>query len=177
MILDSKTLEMDCIMRTASRACTAARTAPKTRGIDNIHTCVVNAEELNAIADEMDRLNAVYGLASFKRDAQNVRSSDAVVLIGTIESKRGLNAACGYCHHENCAACEQANGTCVYDAMDLGIALGSAVSIISDDRVDNRIMFSIGKAALSLGMMPPEVKIAMGIPLSVKGKNPFFDRK
>ena len=32
-----------------------------------------------------------------------------------------------------------------------GIALGSAVSVASLNHVDNRIMFSVGKGALSLG--------------------------
>jgi len=44
-----------------------------------------------------------------------------------------------------------------------------------DHRIDNRIMFTIGKAASTLGMMP-ECKVIMGIPLSVSGKSPFFDR-
>jgi uncharacterized ferredoxin-like protein len=38
-------------------------------------------------------------------------------------------------------------------------------------------MFSVGRAAVELGLLGPDVKIAMGIPLSVTGKNPFFDRK
>ena len=176
-MINSDTLEMDALMNTAARACVAARTAPKTRGIDNVRTCVVNAGELNAIAEEMERLGAHTGLGSFARDAQNVRASKAIVLIGTIETTRGLNAACCYCHFGDCAGCSAAGACCVYDSMDLGIALGSAVATIADDRIDNRIMFSIGKAALSLGMMAHDVKIAMGIPLCAGGKNPFFDRK
>ncbi|MGH7993136.1 MAG: DUF2148 domain-containing protein [Limisphaerales bacterium] len=38
-------------------------------------------------------------------------------------------------------------------------------------------MFSIGRACLDLGLFEPKVKQALGIPLSVTGKNPFFDRK
>jgi uncharacterized ferredoxin-like protein len=37
-------------------------------------------------------------------------------------------------------------------------------------------MYSAGKAALSLGLFSAGVKIALAIPLSVSGKNPFFDR-
>ena len=57
----------------------------------------------------------------------------------------------------------------------LGIAIGSAVSIAADDRVDSRVMFSIGVAAVRLEMLPG-AKIVYGIPLSAKKKNPFFDR-
>lgn len=56
-------------------------------------------------------------------------------------------------------------------------ALGSAVSVASMNHVDNRIMFSVGKGALSLGMLGPEVKMILGIPLAAAGKAPYFDRK
>jgi uncharacterized ferredoxin-like protein len=38
-------------------------------------------------------------------------------------------------------------------------------------------MYSAGKAAIELGLLGTEVKVAYGIPLSATGKNPFFDRK
>jgi len=37
-------------------------------------------------------------------------------------------------------------------------------------------MFTVGKAALSLGLLP-EAHTAYGLPLSASGKSPFFDRK
>ena len=60
---------------------------------------------------------------------------------------------------------------------DLGIAIGSAVSVAAAHHVDNRVMFSAGKAALNLKLFDDsQVCIAYGIPLSVSGKSPFFDR-
>ena len=60
--------------------------------------------------------------------------------------------------------------------MDLGIALGSAVGVASAAHVDNRIMFSVGKAAISLGYLDKKITMVLGIPLSAKGKSPYFDR-
>ena len=57
-----------------------------------------------------------------------------------------------------------------------GIALGSAVSLAADARIDNRIMFTVGKAAAALGLLG-EYKMVIGIPLSVSAKTPFFDRE
>jgi len=51
------------------------------------------------------------------------------------------------------------------------------VSVAADLRVDNRVMYSVGKAALNIGILGEDVKIAYGIPLSISGKNPFFDRR
>jgi uncharacterized ferredoxin-like protein len=59
--------------------------------------------------------------------------------------------------------------------LDLGIAVGSAVKTASILNVDNRIFYRIGAAAKRLNYMP-EASIIMGIPLSAKGKNPYFDR-
>jgi uncharacterized ferredoxin-like protein len=36
-------------------------------------------------------------------------------------------------------------------------------------------MFTIGQAAVSLGLLG-DYKLIMGIPLTVAGKSPFFDR-
>ena len=60
--------------------------------------------------------------------------------------------------------------------MDLGIAVGSAVSIAADRRIDNRVFFTAGKAASRLGLLG-EAKLIMGIPLAVAGKSPFYDRE
>jgi uncharacterized ferredoxin-like protein len=65
---------------------------------------------------------------------------------------------------------------CIFKLLDLGIALGSAVKTASVLNVDNRIMYRIGVAAKRLNLLP-EASIIVGIPLSAKGKNIYFDRK
>ena len=64
----------------------------------------------------------------------------------------------------------------MFTSIDLGIALGSAVALAADFHVDNRIMFTIGKAATSLGLLGDH-NLIMGIPLACTGKSPFYDRK
>ena len=175
MLIDEKTCEQAAVLETAYRMCAAARTAPKARGIDYVKTLVVTGEEKDALADEMDRLGAELEAPSFIRDAKNVRDSQVVVLIGTRFSQRGLN--CGYCGFPTCAACREAGATCAYDPLDQGIALGSAVSVAADSRIDNRIFYSAGRAALTLKMMDEDVKLIMAVPLSATRKSVYFDRK
>jgi uncharacterized ferredoxin-like protein len=98
-----------------------------------------------------------------------------VVLIGTRKEPLQL-PACGYCGFDGCNAMLNAGGTCFFNSGDLGVAVGSAVSLAADLRVDNRIMYTAGKAAIELGILGDDVLIAYAIPLSAKGKNPFFDR-
>ena len=98
------------------------------------------------LADELD-------YAFFNRDADNVDASDAVVLFGMEEVRRGLDAGCQYCHFESCADCTEKDGLCAWDAIDIGIAIGSAAAAAADARVDSRVMFSVGRAAKSLGLL------------------------
>lgn len=58
--------------------------------------------------------------------------------------------------------------------VDLGIAIGSAVKTASILNIDNRIMFTAGKAAQNLKLVDGDV--IFGIPISVRGSNIFFDR-
>ena len=71
---------------------------------------------------------------------------------------------------------KKAGTNCVFNVTDLGIAVGSAVSVAADNRIDNRVMYSAGKGALKAGMLPPDVKIAYGIPLSISSKSIYYDR-
>jgi uncharacterized ferredoxin-like protein len=57
----------------------------------------------------------------------------------------------------------------------LGIALGSAVKLASELNVDNRIFYTVGAAAKKLNLLDSDIII--GIPLSVTGKNIYFDRQ
>ena len=177
MIYSSDDMEARAVLATAQRMCAAARTAPKAKGVDNLVTLVLTGEDKDRLADEMERMSEPLNYAFFLRDAGNVRQAQALVLIGVREGKRGLNEGCRYCHFENCADCARMGGVCAFDAIDVGIAIGSAVAIAADDRVDNRVLFSAGRAAMELKLLGEGVTMVNAIPLSVKGKSPFFDRK
>jgi uncharacterized ferredoxin-like protein len=72
---------------------------------------------------------------------------------------------------------EHGGGACAFNSIDLGIAAASAAEVAGRFHIDNRMMYSIGRACLDMGLLGKGVKQALGIPLSVTGKNPFFDRK
>ncbi|MDD3186807.1 MAG: DUF2148 domain-containing protein [Anaerostipes sp.] len=177
MIYKSEEIEYESLMETAKAMCVAARTAPKARGVDFIHTMIVTGNQLEEIVEQTKKFGVTYGQDFCLRDGENLRKSAALVLIGVSYHQRGLNECCQYCNYTNCAECAKEDGVCVYDPLDLGIAIGSAVSIASMAHVDNRVMFSLGKGAMELGIMGDKVKMVMGIPLSVSGKAPYFDRK
>ena len=165
------------LLDVADRMMIAARTAPKGKGIDNIVAAVVGHEEIKKISDKMIELFRDHGAHdAFHRDAENIASSDVLVLIGTKIKPIGI-PYCGLCGHKNCAEKDNyPKHPCAFNTGDLGIAVGSAVSIAMDSRVDNRLMFTAGLAARDLKILGDDVAIVYAIPLSCTSKNPFFDR-
>lgn len=175
MLLIDQQAEGEGLLAVARHMCIAARTAPKGKGKDLLVTAIVSGSIKDQISAEMRRIGQQQKVSFFLRDADNLDAVSLLVLIGTRKDPLGLTY-CGYCGFENCEAMCDAGGCCSFNAGDLGIAVGSAVSIAADMRVDNRILFSAGKAALELGILGEDVSLAYAIPLSVTGKSPFFDR-
>jgi len=178
MIYTSLQMEEQAILMTANRMCAAARTAPKARGVDNILTLVLTGKEKDVLADKMDEIwmrEFDQNIGHFPRDANNLRSSQAVVLIGVKRHYSGL-PYCSFCGFENCGECQKSGARCAFNTIDLGIALCSAATVACDDRVDNRMMFSVGKAAEEMNYSTEDTVLWHGIPISISGKNVFFDR-
>lgn len=159
----------------AHKMVAAAKTAPKGCGVDKLTACILDGYSKQTLTDEMRKMSEIPGLDFFNRDAANIDASQCIVLIGVRNIPLGL-VSCGFCGFKNCAECFKAGSHCAFNITDLGIAMGSAVSIAADNRIDNRIMFSAGKAALSLEIFDKDVKICYGIPLSTTSKSVFFDR-
>lgn len=177
MITKGKDMELKAVEEVAALMCAAARTAPKGKGVDNLATLVVTGEDKDRLAKEMRRIAEEYSAAFFARDAGNVDSSEAVVILGQRPVPFYL-PVCGYCGFENCAENKEKSGVCAVSVGDLGIAACSAAAVAGLHHIDNRIMFSVGRAALNLKLFNDDgIVEAYGIPLSVSGKSPYFDRK
>ncbi|MDR3313337.1 MAG: DUF2148 domain-containing protein [Oscillospiraceae bacterium] len=178
MLIPSQSAEFDAALAAAKAVCAAARTAPKACGVDHLESAILTGEEKAAVSAQMRKIGQSFGEKGgfFLRDAGNVEEAQVLVLIGAKYETRHLGKLCGACGFDGCTACTAAGATCVFTAMDLGIALGSAVSVAADARIDNRMMFTAGKAAAALGYLGQH-KLIIGIPLSVSGKAPFFDRE
>jgi len=186
-ILTSEKMEKDALEMGASMMALSARTAPKTRGINSVKTLILTGKDLEQLALAMEKKfkEKSTELSTFKRDADNVRNSSAVLLIGVLRDPKRIElpfncGACGYKSCKNLLAAGKREGEdftgpiCIFQAIDLGIALGSAVKLAGELNIDNRMMYTIGAAAKKLRLLDSDLII--GIPLSVTGKNPYFDR-
>ncbi len=159
----------------------SAITAPKTRGQDILEIKVLYGEEKDRVAEEMLKIAEERNISGYTRDGNNVKNSDALLLVG-LKDHKSCGFDCKACGFETCEEFENIKTqgdfkgpNCAFRLLDLGIALGSAVKTSSLHNVDNRIMYRVGVALMRLDIM--ESNIVMGVPLSVTGKNIYFDRK
>ncbi len=172
-------LEEEAVVGVAKDILISARTAPKTKGIDDVKISLVYGSDLKKLAEKMKDLSESIA-DNFIRDAKGVESSHAVIFIG-VDGEEPIGLNCGACGFD-CASMKENRKKgrdfygplCAFKLLDMGIAVGSAVKTASILNVDNRIMYRGGLAGILLGYI--EADIALGIPLAVKGKNPFFDR-
>ncbi len=180
--------EKEAVRSTAMLMAASARTAPKTRGLDSIKTLVLDGQDVQDLAAGMEKAAEKmppHTAGILKSNAGNVRVSTCIVLIGVTGEPKRLEAPldCGACGFEDCERLARAprrtksftGPVCAFQSMDLGIALGSAVKTAGILNIDNRMMYSIGVAAKEMKLM--EADIIIGIPLSVTGKSPYFDRR
>ena len=173
MIQSERESRHEHVLSIGRQMMTAARTAPKAKGVDIIEVAMVTDEDIHRLSEEMRAICEENGFKFFLRDADNIQSAECVILIGTRELAQGLN--CGHCGFATCA--ERPEGVpCALNSVDVGIAIGSACSTAADHRVDTRVMFSAGLAAQRLNMLEG-CRQVFAIPVSASSKNPFFDRK
>jgi uncharacterized ferredoxin-like protein len=172
MIVNERDCRHEHALHVGRQMMTAARTAPKGKGMDIIEIALIEGEEIKLLSATMLAMAAENGLKFFLRDANSILSAECIVLIGTHEQSHGLN--CGHCGYDTCG--ERKEGVpCAINAIDVGIAIGSACATAADCRVDTRTMFSAGSAAQRLNWLQG-CKMVIAIPVCASSKNPLFDR-
>jgi uncharacterized ferredoxin-like protein len=177
-IIRERKIKNNTLESIANQMLIAARTAPKGKGKDTLELIIISENDISNMSEFLFNMGEKSDVDFYKRDVNNLLKSGAILLIGTEIKTLGLNEICQLCGFKNCAEKEKhPNTPCVFNTSDLSIAVGSAVSLAADLRVDNRIMFSLGKAAIKMKLFEKDIKIAYGIPISASSKNVFFDRK
>lgn len=180
----SEEIERGAIKVAAGMMAVSARTAPKAAGIDRIQTLILDGDDLQLLASAMEEKfkSKAVPLQGFPNNAGQVRQSSVVILIGATGEPKRMSPPvnCGAC---GCKTCEEfvksgrregedfKGPLCIWQTMDLGVALGSAVKMASELNVDNRIMYTVGAAARKLKLM--DADLIIGISLVSMGKNPY----
>ena len=180
MVYASGVTEKNAAMQVAGLMSAAARTAPKSCGVDAIETLILDGEDKNRLTAAMREIGSAAGKPYYARDAGNIDDCHCIVIIGVNADPRGWASPwsldCGLCGAGSCGTASKQGDLCAMATTDLGIAIGSAAAVAMDHRIDNRVLYTAGTAAMKLKLFPGNVKICFGIGLATAGKNIFFDR-
>ena len=131
MILNERDSRHEQVLQVAQQMMTAARTAPKGKGVDIIEVAMVTESNIRILSDTMKQMYEDNGFKFFLRDADNILQAECVVLIGTRSLPQGLD--CGHCGYEHCG--DRKKGVpCAINSVDVGIAIGSACSVAADHK-------------------------------------------
>jgi len=179
------TAESDAVVTVAGFMAIAARTAPKACGLDSVKIEILTGKEQKALGDRMIATAKETGMDFLRINGEQVKASDATVLIG-IEGHKTLGINCGGCGYPSCTEMVASQKkkknpnapypgpNCILKISDLGIAVGSAVKTAGIHNVDNRVMYTAGFVAMKSGHLKG-CSVAYGIPLRASGKSIYFD--
>ncbi len=163
MISDKKVYKEN-IRNAALAMLSRAKTAPKAKGVDNLVYYLLEKDDIKKVSEKLEELAIEKDIPFFLRDSKNIRELNYIVLIGTKKPTEKSYKKLKLEEHID------------FNSVNLGIALGSAVSVADMYGVDTRIMYTIGYAVRNMNLIKQELQDAYGIPLSVSEKNIFFDR-
>ena len=126
MIQNEREIRHEYVLQAVRQMMTAARTAPKGKGIDIIEVAMVTDEDIKRLSEELVIMSGETGLKFFLRDADNILQAEAIMIAGTRQQVQGLN--CAHCGFPTCVE-KPETVPCAINSVDLGIAVGSACRI------------------------------------------------
>lgn len=183
MIIDFEQLKENAVEFATALMAASAKTAPKSKGKDDLEIKFFNGDELKTAIEFMqtdEYIQRTTGKKEFfiDSDAEVLKNCDGVLAIG-VKSKRAMNMNCGKCGCKNCLefnkrVLKKEDVNCIFKILDLGFATSSACKIASDLNIDNRVMYDIGES-IRIKFLK-ECDVVLGIAISIKGNNIFFDR-
>lgn len=131
MIQNEREIRHEYVLQAVRQMMTAARTAPKGKGIDIIEVAMVTDEDIKRLSEELVIMSGETGLKFFLRDADNILQAEAIMIAGTRQQVQGLN--CAHCGFPTCVE-KPETVPCAINSVDLGIAVGSACATASSTR-------------------------------------------
>ena len=83
MIQNEREIRHEYVLQAVRQMMTAARTAPKGKGIDIIEVAMVTDEDIKRLSEELVIMSGETGLKFFLRDADNILQAEAIMIAGT----------------------------------------------------------------------------------------------
>lgn len=184
MITKFDNLKQDAIKASIALMAASAKTAPKSKGKDDLEIKYFNnKQELKKAINYMASDKFVKETTGKKEffidsDTKVLKNAEGVLAIG-VHTKKPMMMNCGKCGCKDCKEfikmlADKKDVNCMFKILDLGFAVSSACKTAADLNIDNRVMYDIGEALRKLYMQDCDIVLAIAI--SIKGNNIFVDR-
>lgn len=187
--------EKEAVKEAAKIIGISIRTAPKSAGIDDIAYKILTDSQKAKIVLETKRIASILKKdkpdnvrraieLDWHSDTDAIDQSDCLILIA-VKGRKPLGFNCSGCGFKDCQEFLEAKPPrtifmagpfCIFQLMNLGIAISSAAKTAASLNIDNRIMYRAGLAGYRAGFLKGHNPV-LGLPLSARGKNIYFDRK
>ena len=188
-----KQFETDRIdaVRAASRLMLASgTTTPRVGGVGECTIHIIDDEcDIEDICQALEQMGEVKkSWAFFKRDAAMLRDADALLIATSLRSLNDpsdINCnmcgklVCEYLREEEKLPREAdvafTGPLCTFRATNIAYAIDGMVNQARNLGIDYGVYWSLGAAAIRMGILPRDTGFALGVAISVSEKSPFRD--
>ncbi len=178
-------------VRIAARLLLAsATTTPRVGGVGECTTHIFDdecdIEDLCQQIEKMSEESEAWGF--FKRDAVILRDADAVLIVTSLRSLTDpSDINCNMCGKLTCEYMREeeklpkepgvafTGPLCSFRANNIAYAIDGIVSMARNIGIDYGVYWSLGAAAMRMGLLPKATGFALGVGISVTEKSPFRD--
>ena len=177
--------------RVAARLMLASgTTTPRVGGVGECTIHIVDDEcDIEDICQQMEALAAVKkSWAFFRRDAAMVRDADALLISTSLRSLTDpADINCNMCGKLVCEYLKEeeklpadpdvafTGPLCTFRAANIAYAVDGIVSQARNLGIDYGVYWSVGAAAMRMGILPRATGFALAVAISITEKSPFRD--
>ncbi len=190
-VYDGNKAAQEHLLQIAKACILAAAKAPTLTHRLRLRTEIITDEDIEPLLDILETLGEtssfqLHDAVAFRRLAKEGRMPP-ILLLGADLTQPAL-WDCGACGFATCGEYVQYTQrnkgvgvggygpSCVWKAIDFGIACDWACACVAQHKVESRILFSMGALALLTGRLEGSSYI-LGMPIGPVGRNLWFDRE
>ena len=165
-------------------------TTPRVGGVGECTIHIIDdACDIEDICQKVEKMGEIKkSWTFFKREAAMMRDADALLLVTSVRCLTDpADTNCNLCGKMVCEYLKEeeklpsdddvafTGPLCTFRASNISYALDGMINQARNLGIDHGVYWSVGAAAMRMGILPKDTGFAMGMAISVTEKSPFRD--
>ncbi|NOX33980.1 MAG: hypothetical protein GXP56_09625 [Deltaproteobacteria bacterium] len=178
------------VMTAAQMMLASGTTTPRVGGVCECSIHIIDDEcDIEDICQTIEKMGEIKKQWQFfKRDAAMLRDADALLIATSLRSLNDpSDINCNMCGKLVCEYLKKeeklperddiafTGPLCTFRAANLAYAIGGMINQARTLGIDHGVYWSLGAAAIRMGILPKDTGFALGVAISVTEKSPFRD--